>query len=218
MIVTRQECSPPRQLRRLLPAVAMLLGASHFVVLAAPPSSAHMIAPGYNHIGNHPGTGNRFFQWFDETGHGGWVAAEGRWAQTYYNYWAFWNRDRGVPVPYLDYRTSGGSAGCFNDQYALDYCLGDPGSGHAALARWATDSASHVVRGNVIQRDGYTDRQKESIVCQEVSHILGLDHNEHFSTSASQSCMYPFVTSNPSVSWDVHDDESFRQFYSGHQP
>lgn len=196
----------------------MLTASANFVLVSAEPSSAHMYAPGYNHIGFHPETGDRVFRWFDETGHAGWVAAQSRWATTYSSYHNFWNRERGVPVPYLDWRTSGGTAGCFNQPYALDFCLGDPGPGAAAVARWTTGSGSHVIFGSVVARDGYTDRQKEFIVCQETSHILGLDHNSHFPTSASQSCMYPVVTSYPYVAYDVHDDVTLREFYSGHQP
>jgi hypothetical protein len=199
-----------------------------FVLVSADPSSAHMIGPswengvynpGYNHIGYHPSTGDRFFRWFDETGNPAWIEAQRRFATTYYNYHYFWNRQRGVPLPYLDWRLSGGTAGCGNESYAFDFCLGYPRkAGAIAEARWSQDGSSHVYRAGIVTLDGFTARQKEAIVCHEVTHILGLDHNAHYSTSASQSCMYPSIGANPAVAYDVHDDTTLRQFYSGHRP
>lgn len=196
-------------------ACGLLAAGVQLAALNAPPAAAHMNAS-HNHVG---GSRERSLVWYDETGHPGWVAAEGRYAQTHYNYWAFWNRDRAVPVPYLDFRTSGGTPGCRNQPLGIDVCMGDPGGAHAALA-WYTFAADtrHVISGNVTVRNTYTDRQKEAIICQEINHVLGLDHNAHFPTSASQSCMYPSLTANPAVAYDAHDDETLRSMYAGHQP
>lgn len=104
-------------------ASAACLVLFQFVLVSADTSSAHMIGPswengvydpGYNNIGYHPSMGDCFLRWFDETGNPAWVEAQRRFAITYYNDHYFWNRQRGVPVPYLDWRTGGGTAGCGN--------------------------------------------------------------------------------------------------------
>jgi hypothetical protein len=204
-------------------ALVLLVAISGLLVHLSPTqqATAHMWAPYYPHVGYWPGTQERSMRLYDETGSGAWNEAGLRWATTHYNYWWFWWVERGIPVPYVDYQTAGGAPGCGNTDYGADLCIGDPGSGHAGLAIAAFDSNSHIGWGStVIVRDGWTSRQKEAIVCQEVSHIMGLDHNDHPGSSASNTCMYPYITSkrNPYVAWNVHDDETFREFYIGHQP
>jgi hypothetical protein len=164
---------------------------------------------------------NRTIRGYDETGQASWQTPIGRFAQSYFNYWGFWNRDRGVPVPYLDYRQSGGAPGCGNQAAGeFDICLGDPGAGNGGVIRYRYDTGTdHLLGGtHIILRNSYTDRQRESLGCQEISHVFGLGHNSHTSAAATESCMYPDTVSNPGVFYDSHDDSTLRTFYSGHQP
>lgn len=171
------------------------------------------------HVGYWPGTQERSMVLYNETGSQAWNDAGYRWAVTHYNYWNFWWVGLGVPVPYVDYQTQGGAPGCGNTANGADICIGDPDPGHAAEAHWSWDSNQHIVAPSWVElRDGYNDRQKEAIICQEVSHIMGLDHNTHAGSSSDNTCMWPTLTSYPHIAWNEHDDVTFRDFYSGHQP
>lgn len=170
--------------------------------------------PGNNHAGYYPGTTTRRLVWYDETGNANWLAAQGTFAQNYLNYWSFWNGN-GVKLGYLDYRTSGGTAGCGNQYRGLDVCGGNPGAGYEARATIYKDSSQHVTYATVTVRlaSGITAAQKSSVICQEVSHVLGLDHNP-----STGSCMYQQVIAAAPQFYDLHDDETMRGFYGGHLP
>lgn len=211
--------SPTRYVGRR-PARLLILAASGLLwaVAAGPPAGAHIVPEGY-HVGNFPGTQQRTLRIYDETGSGSWRAADLRFAQNYLNYWAFWNRDRGVQVPYLDFLLEGGSPGCGNVVGGADICLGDPGAGNVGVARPFVTSLNHIGQGSsIIFRDGSTDRQKESLACQEISHFFGLAHNTENPNASSESCMFPSQVANPGVFYDLHDDVTLRNFYGSHLP
>lgn len=185
------------------------------LAMLAAPASAYWIPDGH-HIGYYSGTTSRKLVMYDETGDGSWMSGEGAWAQDYLGYWVYWAQQHGVPLPYLDYHTSGGLAGCDNDYQAVDVCVGNPGNGNAALATYSYDINGHVTYATVTVLPSYNfnSRQREAIMCQEVSHVFGLDHNPY----DPSSCMYPVLQQNPGIFYDAEDDTSMRNFYSGHQP
>jgi hypothetical protein len=191
---------------------------SVFVVVAgpAPQASAHMWEGGWFHVGYYPGTTTRMIRIYDETGRTDWNYPLGTFFRNYWNYWAFWNRDRGVDVPYIDYRQSGGLGGCGNQGHSeLDICLGNPAGGAAGITRLWRDGSGHITSGShVILRDGFNNRQRESLGCHEGGgHGIGLDHNP-----STGSCLYSPMSNWPPVFYDGHDDETLRVFYDGHMP
>jgi hypothetical protein len=200
----------------LLLTLVVLIGGILFPIRSA---EAHM----YNndHIGYYPGISDRLFLWYDETGLNEWTSVEYQHAVNYsINYALYW-RGQGILLPYLDYHSSGGPPGCFNNLYAVDVCAGNPGSGYAALAQWRTDgtSAQHMQYGTITVRNpsGLSATQRLQAICQEIGHILGLHHDE---TGDLSSCMQEQLQPDfrNATFYRIHDDLTLRQFYGGHVP
>ncbi len=174
-----------------------------------------------DHIGYYPGTTDRIFGWYDETGLPEWTAVEYQHAVNYsINYAGYW-RGQGVLLPYLDYHDSGGPPGCFNDYYAVDVCAGDPGYGAVAKTVWQTDGTAyqHTQYATIIVRNpsGLTATGRLQAICHEIGHVLGLAHDE---TGDLSSCMQASIQpdGNNATFYRIHDDLTLRTFYGGHQP
>lgn len=110
----------PRESKRLAKPhlfALILVALAGSLLIPARVADAHM----YNndHIGYYPGISDRIFGWYDETGLAEWTPVEYQHAVNYsINYAGYW-RNNGVLLPYLDYHTSGGQPGCFNNYYSV---------------------------------------------------------------------------------------------------
>lgn len=95
----------------------------------------------------------------------------------------------------------------------LRVCNADYGmNGWLGLASIYLDSAGHIVKGTAKMNDSYasywTPAEMNHVVCQEVGHVLGLDHTSEDGTSQSTCMDY---SSSPESQWP--NDHDYAQLY-----
>lgn len=101
----------------------------------------------------------------------------------------------------------------------LRVCNADYGqNGWLGLASIYLDSAGHIVKGTAKMNDSYasywTVAEMNHVVCQEVGHVLGLDHTSE--DGSSQSTCMDYSSSLDSQWPNAHDYEELFIVYGNH--
>ena len=83
------------------------------------------------------------------------------------------------------------------------------------LARIFIDGEGHITKGEVQLNTrllaGYGPAAADHVLCQEIGHVLGLDHNR----TALDTCMNDQATLGSATSPNIHDADTFNVIY-GH--
>lgn len=101
----------------------------------------------------------------------------------------------------------------------VEVCNGNYGyNGWLGLAQiWI--SSSHILQGTTKMNDsylsnGYTDTNKQHVICQEVGHTFGLDHQDESGADLNTCMDYSSALDNPSP--NAHDYQQLETIYNSH--
>lgn len=101
----------------------------------------------------------------------------------------------------------------------VEVCNGSYGfNGWLGLAQiWI--SGGHIVQGTTKMNDsylnnGYSDTNKQHVICQEVGHTFGLDHQDESGADLNTCMDYSNALDNPSP--NAHDYEELSIIYGSH--
>lgn len=115
-----------------------------------------------------------------------------------------------------------GSKTCNAYANRVETCTADFGNnGWLGIARIWLDSTSHIYAGAVLMNDYYFNRPdynttawKNLVMCQEVGHVLGLDHvDENFDNAPSGTCMDYSSDPEPNQHPNQHDYDQLMEIY-----